>query len=465
MPISLAFLWSAVGKKYSTFLWGFTFISISHYWLLSLHPLTWLGFSWIASIIISVLIWIVCSLLGGSLVLFWGFIAKKIISGNIFSQNKYELFIKIFFLSLLWSFGELFLSQTPFFWIGVSESLIPGDIYLAGLARWIGSSGLCMIQILIGFWLFYIYEIWRRNLDFRIILIAGILIINALHFIGYLLINPVPSESPYKVAIWQPNIPSREKPYMNYNKIRNDIVLQQEKALSNRAEILILPEGTLYNNFSFNSPIKVNTLAGGFRTEKNNLRSSLLAFKENDQIFSGLIDKTRLVPLGEKIPKFLNRFSLGLSALGGLEEGETTRYFKWENIPSLAVGICYEISDGLKIKNAVNDGAELILLIANLDPYPLKLHDQFLSLARMRSIENNRDTILVSNTGPSGLVKSDGRIEKLLEPNIEDSSIVLANLSRKKTFYSKYGEKPILTILIFLIVVNVLKKLTNYSAP
>ena len=76
------------------------------------------------------------------------------------------LTVKVFFLSLTWGVGELILSQTPFFWIGLGESLIPGDIYLAGLARWIGASGLCILQILIGFWIFFSHGRWRRKLFF-----------------------------------------------------------------------------------------------------------------------------------------------------------------------------------------------------------------------------------------------------------------------------------------------------------
>ena len=73
------------------------------------------------------------------------------------------LTVKVFFLSLLWGIGELILSQTPFFWIGLGESLVPGDLYLAGLARWVGASGLCVIQLLIGFWIFISYERWTRK--------------------------------------------------------------------------------------------------------------------------------------------------------------------------------------------------------------------------------------------------------------------------------------------------------------
>ena len=125
------------------------------------------------------------------------------------------------------------------------------------------------------------------------------------------------------------------------------------------------------------------------------------------------------------------------------------------------MAICYEISDGLKIRKAINSGAKLIITAANLDPYPTKLYDQFLSLARLRSIENKKNNLLVSNTGPSGLVRDDGKIIQMLDLNVEQNEIVFPNFSSEKTFYTKFGDKPILFLFIFLLGLNIFGKLIN----
>ena len=157
MPISLFILWKGSERRIANFCWGFFFILISHSWLYDLHPLTWLGFSWLASLIITISILLFCAFLGGLLVYLWGLLVEIILwKEDVFKMKILPLTLKVFFLSLTWGIGELILSQTPFFWIGLGESLVPGDIYLAGLARWIGASGLCVLQILIGFWIFYI---------------------------------------------------------------------------------------------------------------------------------------------------------------------------------------------------------------------------------------------------------------------------------------------------------------------
>ena len=451
MPISLSILWSGFDRKYSNFLWGFFLIFISHYWLLYLHPLTWLGFSWITSILISNIILIFCSLLGGFFVLLWGLAGNKIISKNdIFSKKYTFVFMRVTLVALLWALGEVFISQTSFLWIGIGESLIPGDLYLAGLARLIGSSGVCFIIIFLGFWIFFIYERLKRKVNFNKVFFIGIATFFFLHLIGgYLIIPDNFRNSLYPIAIWQTNIPTREKLFQNNQKTNDQIFVEQDKALSNDAQLLVVPEGTLKTNFNFQEPSKINTLIGGFRVEKNNIRNSLLAFKEGDKFYSHFIDKYRLVPLGEKIPMIFHKF-LNLSSLGGIEPGNQKRIFEWDNSPPFAAIICFEITDGLRIKDAVQDGSKFILAIANLDPYPSRIFNQYLSLVRMRSIENNIDTVISSNTGPSGLVRNDGRIDTLMESNKEGNEVVYTNLLNKKTFYTRYGIWPLMITFIFL---------------
>tara|TARA_Y100001970_G_scaffold115751_1_gene144181 strand:- start:4888 stop:6387 length:1500 start_codon:yes stop_codon:yes gene_type:complete len=464
MPLSLSILWNGFDNKRSNFVWGFFFILVSHYWLIYLHPLTWLGYSWLESLIISSFLLLICSALGGILIVLWGLSGKKFFSKKyLFSYTNYQIFLKVLFLSCTWALGELILKQTPFFWIGLGESLIPGDLYLAGLARLFGSSGLCVVQLLIGFWMFFIFERWNRKYQIKELLLFGVVLILCLHFLGAFLISQKERNVGYPIALWQTNIPTREKIFVDNQKMFKKLISAQRKAISEDAKLLITPEGTLNRDFVMEIPSLLDTLTGGFRISGNDLRSSLFLLKKGDKTYTKFIDKNRLVPLGEKLPKLLNNFSGGLSSLGGLHSGEPSRYFDGGKTPPLAVAICYEISDGIKIKNAINKGSELILSIANLDPYPLKIQKQFLSLARLRSIENNRDNLIISNTGPSGLIGNDGRIYNLLESSKEEIKVFYPLFNRQNTFYNKFGEKPFLFLLILLFQQNfkMLKRSTN----
>ncbi|WP_225867082.1 acyltransferase [Prochlorococcus marinus] len=462
MPISLFILWSGNDKKLANFIWGFFFILVSHSWLLELHPLTWLGFSSISSFIIAISILLGCSLIGGILVSLWGLLSRIIyLKKNISEMNFLPLITKVLLLSFSWGIGEFILSQTPLFWIGLGEGIVPGDMYLAGLARWIGASGLCIVQLIIGFWLYLIYEKWKRKYHLKKTILFGLLIIVILHFIGGLT-KPIDRNNDFPVALWQPNMPTREKIYFNNEFMNDRLIAAQKIALSNKAKLLITPEGTFNNNFNLSFKSKIEMLAGGFRNSANGLRSSLLGYQVGDKTHSSFIDKNRLVPLGEKVPRFLNIFSKGLSAVGGIQPGPNSRLFEWKFTPPLAIAICYEISDEFKIRNAVKSGAELIISVANLDPYPTKLHDQFISLASLRSIENKKDNVIVSNTGPSGIISEEGRVIKLFDPNTEQNEVVNPNFSKVKTFYTRYGERPLFLLFLFLVGLNLFfGKFTN----
>ena len=86
-------------------------------------------------------------------------------------------------------------------------------------------------------------------------------------------------------------------------------------------------------------------------------------------------------------------------------------------------------------------------------------------MARVRSIENKKDNVIVSNTGPSGLISDDGKVIKLFETNTEQNDIVKPNFSTEKTFYTKYGERPLVFLFISLGAIDLFfGKFTNYSA-
>ena len=176
-----------------------------------------------------------------------------------------------------------------------------------------------------------------------------------------------------------------------------------------------------------------------------------MVFHPGGESFSDVLDKSRLVPLGEWIPALPNFLKNGLSAVGGIESGNTSRLLDWEG-PSFAGAICYELSNGKAISKAVNQGAKWILVIANLDPYPISLQRQFLSIAQLRSIETSKNLISVSNTGPTSLIKSNGRIDTLLKPNEELVQLADLELNGKKTLYTLISDLPMIAIILISLI-------------
>tara|TARA_Y100001968_G_scaffold278499_1_gene273858 strand:- start:552 stop:2030 length:1479 start_codon:yes stop_codon:yes gene_type:complete len=452
MPIAIAALWSVYRQPFASSLWGGSAVLVSHFWLLSLHPLDWIGISSKLSLPIAISIWFFCGLFGAVLVGLWSYIGKKIqFFHSSIDSNIKKNFIHAFVLACLWGLVEVFLGQLPLFWIGIGASALPGDRWLAGMAQWFGGGGLAAFQLLIGWW------VWQTSIAFlyarrwKKLFFVGFLSILLIHLLGLsLLTNKVGSSSQF-VAIWQPDIPIRKKFSKDQVKIF-PYALQSaiEKADESSADFLIAPEGSLLLNQELISPAPIKLLAGGFRWVNGRQRNSMLFFDIGNKNYSKAIDKHRLVPLGEWIPDWLGSSFSGLSAVGGIEKGPAPRIFVWEG-PPFAASICYEISNGKAISQAVLEGAQWILATANLDPYPQSLQRQFLALSQLRSIENSREIITVANNGPSSWIDSEGKV-KLLLPSFEESfGVSKLYLKRDKTLYSKLGEIPLMAMMGFVL--------------
>ncbi len=213
------------------------------------------------------------------------------------------------------------------------------------------------------------------------------------------------------------------------------------------ATSLVLPEGSLALGQPLPLPAGVEVLSGGFRQEGLDQRSSLLRFEPGELLASGWVDKHRLVPLGEWVPLAgLWRWS-GLSAVGGLEPGPASRLLQRPN-GSVAVAICYELSDGAALATASRGGAGWLLASANLDPYPLLLQDQFKALAQLRAIETGRWLVSAANTGPSLLVDARGRLIKQLPPGLRRQGLMTPRRLSALTPYVRWGEWPLLVLLL-----------------
>ena len=459
MLLGISLLWPASRNPWAGFCWGSIAILWSHKWLLALHPISWVGINSDLSLPITLFIWLFCGVFGGVLVFIWSTLRGFFTSGRLQISKLENKIICAVLLSTIWGLTEEILSRGPLFWIGIGSSLLPEDRYLAGLARWIGSGGLSTIQLLTGWWLWQISIAFDSRKKLKKLIVFGFIYLSLAHLIGTFLLLDSPVGNLEKVAIWQTNIPIRQKfSQEEINALPSKVNRALNEASDLKASFLIAPEGTLPLERSKIRDFPIKFLSGGFRQINGSQRSSLLVFHPGEENFSEVLDKYRLVPLGEWTPSLPGFLKNGLSAVGGLKSGNPSRLLDWEG-PSFAGAICYELSNGIALAKAVNQGAKWILVIANLDPYPLSLQRQFLSIAQLRSIETSKNLISVSNTGPTSLIKSNGRIDTLLKPNKELVQLADLELNGKKTLYTLIYDSPLIAVsLISLIGVLRLRK-------
>ncbi len=424
----LILLWTVSSRPRLAALWGGLAVLVSHRWLLGLHPLTWMGVPALLSLPIAVGLLLICSLLAAGLLMVWAQIGRWL-------DGRVRPLAQALLLALLWGCAEVWLSGSPLFWIGLGGSVLPIDPWLAALARWIGAGGLTVL-LLIWAWL-----IVRRQL------LLAVLTLALGHGLGaWLLSQPVPQVGSLDLALWQPSIPTREK-FSVERQRRFPEALQAalDKAAAADVSWLVAPEGTLPSAWRTGlSDMSPPLLSGGFRQVRGQLRSSLLMLQPGGSSRpQPLLDKHRLVPIGEWLPTGL---TAGLSAVGGLQPGSPSRLVDGVT-PSFALAICYEISDGHALAEASAQGAQWLLTLANLDPYPLQLQRQFLALSQLRALETGRDLVSVGNTGPTALVRSDGSMEQLLPPGREGVAKAIVLLHGQTTPYSRWPDGPLLLMV------------------
>ena len=132
MLLGISLLWAASRKPWAGFCWGGIAILWSHRWLLSLHPISWVGINSNLSLPITIFIWLFCGAFGGGLVFVWSMLRSFSVSGRLHFSKLENKIIYAVLLSTIWGLAEEILSRGPLFWIGIGPSLLPTDIYLAG---------------------------------------------------------------------------------------------------------------------------------------------------------------------------------------------------------------------------------------------------------------------------------------------------------------------------------------------
>ena len=414
--------------------WGGAALLASHIWLLWLHPLDWVGVPSPLSLPLTVLLWLLVGGGGALAVGLWWWLARF-----------YPLprFSGALTMALLWGCGEVLMARGPLFWLGLSTVAVIHDRALAGLGSLAGPGGLAAVQVLVG------WQLWRcckvPSCQRSGWLAGGALVVIALHGLGLASLADTQGP-PIRMGVLQPVIPTRQKfTWTAMAALERRLMLAMNRTAQQGAPWLLLPEGTLALDQSPPMVDGVGLVAGGFRRQQEGLRNSLLVYPAGARDPAMALDKHRLVLLGEWLPWNGLLANAGLSAVGSLQPGPEERLLAGKPLPWRAgVAICYEISQAHALADATHAGAQLLLAVANLDPYPRLLHRQFLALARQRAIETGRWLVAASNTGPTALINSRGQITAQLEPRVVTSTVWNVPLRAELTLYSRMGDWPLM---------------------
>ena len=432
------------GVFWKVFCWGLGHWGLGMSWIIV--SVYYYGETTIAmSSIIYILLVVILTLIFTSPLL----ILKSALSFTKINNN----FFSVLFISSIFAISEF----SRYFFLNGVPWLIPGNIFLDTISQ--------NIYPIFGvtaasFFIYFICALFIVYSNNKISYVsAAILIISLLPF------SPADEiKDGIKVSIVQPASDPFLKYEDNYYLKIEDNLNKLIDTVSKDSELVVLPEAELpysqnsirFINFLKNTEISEKIILGVWKYDDAKLYNAIFSPRYNEAY-----KKIHLVPFGEYIPfieglrGIINFFDLPMSNVShGSQLQENIRIL--DNIP-ISSPICFDIAFPNTVRK-MNKSSLLMINVSNdtwfgnsIGPY------HHLSIARVRSIENNRYTIRATNDGISAIISNKGTIVTLLDKG--KSGILEGNvkLIKNSTFYSRNGHLFFIILSFIIVLIPFLK--------
>jgi apolipoprotein N-acyltransferase len=367
----------------------------------------------------------------------------------------------ILFTPILWVTLEylrsFFLTGFPWADLGYTQYLNLPFIQMADIT---GAYGLSFVILLVNATLFGVLHQWpQKTFPVREVVITAVLLLGFLIY-GYIRMGVVDQQiarqPSLKVGLAQGNIDQSIKWDESFQKETLKIYERLSLRLAQQKPGLIIwpetatpfffQEAQEYQPMILDIPKRTNAyLLFGSPSYKivkgkvNYYNSAYLISPSGELI--GRYDKIHLVPYGEYVPlgEILPLGSLG-EGIGNFKSGTLIYNF---SLPQGQFGvlICFEIIFPDLCRRFVKKGANFLVTITN-DAWFKKTSApyQHFSIATFRAVENRVFIARAANTGISGFIDPKGKIVKQGDIFTEEAMSGTIGLSKKKTFYTLYGD-------------------------
>ena len=432
------------GVFWKVFCWGLGHWGLGMSWIIV--SVYYYGETTIAmSSIIYILLVVILTLIFTSPLL----ILKSALSFTKINNN----FFSVLFISSIFTISEF----SRYFFLNGVPWLIPGNIFLDTISQNIYPIfGVTAASFFIYF-ICALFIVYSNNKTSYVS--AAILIISLLPF------SPADeTKDGIKVSIVQPASDPFLKYEDNYYLKIEDNLNKLIDTVSKDSELVVLPEAELpysqnsirFINFLRNTEISEKIILGVWKYDDAKLYNAIFSPRYNEAY-----KKIHLVPFGEYIPfieglrGIINFFDLPMSNVShGSQLQENIRIL--DNIP-ISSPICFDIAFPNTVRK-MNKSSLLMINVSNdtwfgnsIGPY------HHLSIARVRSIENNRYTIRATNDGISAIISNKGTIVTLLDKG--KSGILEGNvkLIKNSTFYSRNGHLFFIILSFIIVLIPFLK--------
>tara|TARA_Y200000002_G_scaffold32130_1_gene23671 strand:- start:317 stop:1801 length:1485 start_codon:yes stop_codon:yes gene_type:complete len=262
--------------------------------------------------------------------------------------------------------------------------------------------------------------------------------------------------SELNIAIVQGNSPcpgAKNRCNNERQKIYNSHLIQTQ-SLDGNFDLVVWPESSTGFNNDPGIHSKVQNeisaealrldsyfLIGGDRPIQKKYFENYGIFINKDGEITGQYLKQHPVPFGEYIPfrKYLEWIPPLALVPRDMIRGDSQKIFTVNDVKISSV-ISFEGSFQRYIRNSVQDGAELVVILTNQASYGESgMSDQFILMSRANAISNGRPIVHAAITGKSAFIDHKGTViskTELFETGILTEKI---EVIQTETPYSKYG--------------------------
>ena len=446
--------------------WGCGYHGLALFWITGIHPMTWMGVPWLASISIAIFCWFFITFWGAILVVFWGILVNKI---QLTFQNEFILnsLLIVLLATSSWLLLETVWTNSPLWWTTLTYTQSPSNLVILQLGKISGvnttTAFIVAVNGLLAEVILYLQNISRKQIN-QLFVISPLVLFLFGHGLGYwLYLRPIALDNlePIKVGIIQGNVPNEIKlSPQGWRKAIAGYTSGYQELVKQGVDIVLTPETALpfywqeiINGSSFYQAVikaKIPAWLGAFGGNNQSYTNSLFTLTGTGETFSRY-DKSKLVPLGEYIPfqsvlgEIINRLS-PLEAT--LKPGNPRQIF---NTPfgKAIVGICYESAFAPHFRYQAVEGGEFIITASNNAHYSNTMPAQHHAQDVIRAIESDRWAARATNTGYSAIV--DPRGHTLWISEIDRYAIHSDIIYRRqnKTLYVRWGDwlTPLLILL------------------
>ncbi len=403
--------------------------------------------------------------------------------GMFFLMSYMAVYVVFLGLSFKFLYKRSLLWLYPLVWVGIELVKSKGEIsipwshigytlggyqtLLQSLA-YIGIFGYSVLIIGANICWFYFWKTRKR-----MFVVYGLLPILFLGITGTLILNnQIPGTEFGDIVVTQPSIVQKDKWIKrNFTAVVDKTIRTAELINSDSADLIVYPETAIPEYMKNVSRVSDRLQKMAYEKHSNILMGSLdyerlppggprkykvfnsgFLFSRDSTVPIRKYDKNRLVPFSERLPwediiPVIQHVNMG--------EGDFTAGTEspaWDDI-RFSAQICYEVVYPYFVRNAIRNGARIIVVITNdawfrrsTQPY------QHANLLRFRAIENGISIIQSANTGISVMYDSYGTVLDKAELYERKAMRKKVPLKNRTTLYSKVGDVVENTVFGFFLI-------------